>query len=346
MCAVIDLHNHMVTEDVVRFLEEHGQQLETTIEHRRDGRFARIGASAERPLHARMCGTRARLPDMDKQGVDVQAVSCTPFVMYPDADRELGIELARVNNDSLARLADEAPALRRGSGAVFKRFVPIASVPLAFPEDAAAELARAVALGHRGVEIPPRAGELELDDRRLDPFWAAASAARVPVCIHPFDASPAGALSRYRLAPLAGNPMDTGLAAALLLLGGVFDRFPALRVALYHGGGTLAALLPRLDRGYEQFPETRAAASQRPSAYIGQLHVDTIALDPAWLRHLLSRFGPRRMVLGTDYPLPLGPRDPVGDILALALPAEDERRILGDNAARLLQRGALEEPDA
>jgi aminocarboxymuconate-semialdehyde decarboxylase len=346
MCTVIDLHNHMVTEDVVRFLDEHGHHLETTIEHRSEGRFARIGASAERPLHARMCGTHARLPDMDEQRVDVQAVSCTPFVMYPDASREIGIELARVNNDSLARLAEKAPELRGASGGALRRFVPLASVPLAFPDDAAAELERAVALGHRGVEIPPRAGGLELDDRRLDPFWAAASAARVPICIHPFEASPEGALSRYRLAPLAGNLMDTGMAAALLLLGGAFDRFPELRVVLYHGGGTLAALLPRLDRGYEQFPETRAAAAEKPSAYIGQLHVDTIAFDPAWLRHLLARFGPGRMVLGTDYPLPLGPRDPVGDILALALSAGDERRILGDNASRLLQRDALEEPHA
>jgi aminocarboxymuconate-semialdehyde decarboxylase len=290
-------------------------------------RVARIGESGLRPLHARMCDAAARIADMDRLGIDVEAVSCTPFVLYPDAPPELGLELARVNNDSLAEVARRFPG----------RFAPLACVPLRDPERAAAELERAARLGLRGVEIPPRAADLDLDDPRLDPFWAAAARARFPVCIHPFDASPQGPLARYLLSPLVGNLVDTGLAATLLVMGGVLERHPSLDVVLYHGGGTFASLLARLEQGHALFPQCRVAAPRPPSAYVERFSFDTVTFDAGWLRYLIGRFGADHVVLGTDYPLPLGPADPVGEIRALGLEAEDERRILGANAGRLLR---------
>jgi aminocarboxymuconate-semialdehyde decarboxylase len=224
MC-VVDLHNHIVTEDVVAFLAREGGRLATRIVETREGRFAQIGDAAVRPLHARMCDPAARIADMDRFGVDVQALSCTPFVLYADAPADLALAVAQANNDSLA-------AIGRAHG---DRFAPLASVPLQAPEAAARELARAAGLGLRGVEIPARAGELELDDARLEPFWTAAEEQALAICIHPFDASPRGALARYALSPLVGNLFDTGLAASLLVLGGVLERHPRLKVVLYHG---------------------------------------------------------------------------------------------------------------
>lgn len=325
MC-VVDLHNHMVTEEVVDFLAREGHRLETRIEGEGERRLARIGAAAVRPLHARMCDAAARIADMDRLGIRIQAVSCTPFVLYPDAPPELGLDLARVNNDSLAELARRHPG----------RFAPLASVPLEAPEAAAAELERAVSLGLRGVEIPPATARLDLDDPRLDPFYAAASAAGVPLCIHPFDASPSGALARYGLSPLVGNPMDTGLAASLLVMGGVLERHPGLRVVLYHGGGTFPALLGRLARGHALFPLCRSRAVRSPLDSITPFFFDTVVFEEGFLRYLVARFGAERVVLGSDYPLPLGPRDPVGELRALRLPDEACRRILGENALALL----------
>ncbi|HTO55378.1 MAG TPA: amidohydrolase family protein [Myxococcota bacterium] len=324
--AVVDVHNHIVCEDVVAFLAREGAPLDTRIETRGEGRFARIGTQAVRPLHARMCDPRARLADMDRLAIDVQAVSCTPFVLYADAPPDLALAVAQVNNDSLAALARHHPS----------RFAPLASVPLQSPEPAARELERAHALGLRGVEIPARAGALDLDDARLEPFWAAAESLAMPVCVHPFEASPHGALARYALSPLVGNLFDTGLAATLLVMGGVFDRHPRLRIVLYHGGGAFPALLARLQAGYERIPEARSAASRPPSQYLDRFWFDTVTFDLGWLRQLVTRFGAGQFVLGSDYPLPLGPSDPAAEVRALGLDPGSEAAILGGNARGLL----------
>jgi aminocarboxymuconate-semialdehyde decarboxylase len=324
--SVVDLHNHIVAEDVVAFLAKDGGRLDTRIVERPEGRFAHIGRGAVRPLHARMCDPEARLPDMDRLGIDVQAVSCTPFVLYADAPADVALAVAQVNNDSLAALARRHPA----------RFAPLASVPLQDPERAARELERAHRLGLRGVEIPARAGGLDLDDARLEPFWSAAAALEMPVCIHPFEATPAGALARYALSPLVGNLIDTGMAATLLVMGGVLERHSRLRIVLYHGGGTFPALLARLQKGYELIPEARAAAPKPPSAYLPQFWVDTVTFDAGWLRYLIQRLGASQVVLGSDYPLPLGPCDPAAEVRALRLDAASEAAILGGNACELL----------
>ncbi|MBI2963151.1 MAG: amidohydrolase [Deltaproteobacteria bacterium] len=324
---VVDFHNHMVTEAVVAFLVAEGDHLATRVVEGPGGRTAHIGdTGGTRLLGPRMCDPAARLADMDRLGITTQAVSATPFLLYPDAPPEVALAVARVNNDSLAEIARRHPG----------RFVPLASVPLQDPQRAAAELERAVGIGLRGVEIPPATPELALDDRRLEPFWSAAEARRVPICIHPFEASPQGPFARYLLSPLVGNLHATGIAAALLVMGGVLERHPALRIVLYHAGGTFPALLARLDKGHELFDACRERAPKRPSAYSAQLWFDTVAFDPRWLLHLVQRFGADHLVLGSDYPLPLGPSDPVGDVRALALGPADEQRILGGNACRLL----------
>ena len=112
----------------------------------------------------------------------------------------------------------------------------------------------------------------------------------MPVCIHPFEASPRGALARYALSPLVGNLFDTGLAASLLVMGGVLERHPRLRFVLYHGGGTFPALIARLEKGYELIAETRAAAPKPPSAYLDHFWFDTVDL-----RRGLARL-PRRAI--------------------------------------------------
>ena len=331
MC-VVDLHNHLVAEDVVAFLVREGARLETRIVETTEGRFAQIGRQGVRPLHARMCDPAARLPDMDRLGIDVQAVSCTPFVLYADAPADVALAVAQVNNDALAAAARAHPA----------RFSPLASVPLQDPERAARELERAHALGLRGVEIPARAGALDLDDARLEPFWSAAAALAMPVCIHPFEASPSGALARYALSPLVGNLIDTGMAATLLVMGGVLERHPGLRFVLYHGGGAFPALIARLQKGHELIPEARRSAPKPPAAYLDRFWLDTVTFDAGWLGYLIGRFGADHIVLGSDYPLPLGPRDPAAEVRALGLDAASEAAILGGNACRLLgiPRGA------
>ena len=133
MVRVIDMHNHVVAPEVVAFLEREGARYNTRIIERDGQRFFVIQETARRPLHARISQVEARLSDMDAEGVDIQAISCVPFVMYPEVSPELGSTIARINNDALAAACARCP----------DRFVPLASVPLQDPSAAALELERA-----------------------------------------------------------------------------------------------------------------------------------------------------------------------------------------------------------
>jgi aminocarboxymuconate-semialdehyde decarboxylase len=323
----IDMHNHMIAPEVIDYLKREGAHYATRIVERGGRRFFLIQESALRPIDGPISNAAARVADMDREGISAQAVSCVPFLMYPEVAPDLALAAARVNNDALATLGKSNPS----------RFAPLASVPLQDPVMAAKELERAAGLGLRGVEIPPKVMERQLDEGEFRVFWEAAEALRMAVCVHPFEAAPKGAFARYFLGNLAGNLYDTGLAAALLIYGGVLERHPALRVVLYHAGGALPAIIGRLDMGYRIVPECRDAIPRPPSSYIDQFCFDTIALNPPMLRHLIDAYGAERFVIGTDYPLPAGVAHPIEEIKALALAPGDERKILGGNARGLLR---------
>src|SRR5262245_5267683 len=321
------MHNHLVAPEVVAFLEHNGVRYNTHIVERDGQRFFVIQDTARRPLHARISQVEARLSDMDAEGVDIQAISCVPFVMYPEVSAELGVTIARINNEALAAACARRP----------DRFVALASVPLQDPPSAAIELERAAQLGLPGVEIPPNVCGQGLDEPQFEVFWEAAEALHMVVCIHPFDAAPQGMLARYGLGNLVGNLYDTGLAAALLIYGGVLERHPALRVILYHGGGAFPSLIGRLDMGYRIYPECQAAIPRPPSTYVNQFAFDIIAFRQDMLRYLISTYGAEHLVVGSDYPLPAGLAHPVAEVKALGLDPETESAVLGGNASRLLR---------
>src|SRR5215471_9531842 len=323
----IDMHNHLIAPEVADFLKREGEKYATRLVEQDGQRFFVIQESSRRPYNDKISQPEARLVDMDAEGVGIQAVSCVPFLMYPEVAPDLGLAIAQVNNDALAAIG-----LR-----LSERFLPLASVPLQDPVLAMRELERAAKLGLRGVEIPPRIQEQGLDEPQFEAFWAAAEALQVVVCIHPFEAAPKGVLARYGLGVLAGNLFDTGLAAAVLIYGGVLERHPNLRVVLYHAGGALPSMIGRLDMGYERLPDCRSAIPRPPSTYINQFCFDTIAFNRPMLRYLVDTYGTERLVIGTDYPLPAGIAHPVAEVKALGLPAETESAILSGNARRLLR---------
>jgi aminocarboxymuconate-semialdehyde decarboxylase len=323
----IDLHNHLIAPELIDFLSREGSHYATRIIEREGRRFFLIQEKAMRPIDGPISNPSARIADMDREGIAIQAVSCVPFLMYPDVSSDLGLAIARVNNDAMAKLAKSDPA----------HFVPLASVPLQDPAAAAGELERAANLGLRGVEIPPKVGERQLDEPEFEVFWAAAEALQMAVCIHPFEAAPTGALARYFLGNLVGNLYDTGLAAALLIYGGVLERHPKLMVVLYHAGGALHSLVGRLDMGYRLVPECKQAIPRAPSTYVSQFYFDIIAHNRELLAHLIRIHGAERFVVGSDYPLPAGLAHPVEEVKALRLSSSDEMKVLSGNARQLLR---------
>lgn len=323
----IDMHNHLIAPEVANFLSREGAKYATRLVEQEGQKFFVIQESSRRPYNDKISRPEARIPDMDAGGIGIEAVSCVPFLMYPEVSPDLGLAIAQVNNDALAGVGQR----------LSERFMPLASVPLQDPPAAARELERAAKLGLRGVEIPPRIHEQGLDEPQFEIFWDAAEALRMVVCIHPFEAAPRGMLARYGLGVLAGNLFDTGLAAAVLIYGGVLERHPNLRVVLYHAGGALPSMVGRLDMGFERIPDCRAAIPRPPSTYVNQFCFDTIAFNRSMLRYLVDAYGADHLVIGTDYPLPAGITQPVAEVKALGLTLDQETAVLSGNARRLLR---------
>jgi aminocarboxymuconate-semialdehyde decarboxylase len=279
------------------------------------------------PLTPLFHDVEAKLAWMDARGIDVSLTSiAAPFFMYELAPSE-AVSLAEAINDAAVKLAAESGG----------RLVGVATVPLNAPELAARELRRACGeLGLKGVEIGTSLGETMLDDSSLDPFFAAAAELGVPVFLHPYTAMlgllHVSGFERFFLLNSVGNPLETHLAAARLILGGVFDRHPRLTVQLSHGGGGLPYQLARLDRTYAMREQVRELASRPPSEYRGNLLFDTVVYGRAQLEFLIELVGADRVVFGTDHPFDVA--DATGLEAGAFLSADAAASVLGTNATR------------
>jgi len=279
--------------------------------------FAEIGE--------KLNGVDARIGDMDRLGIDVQAISPSPGQYYYFAPDELGRDCAQVVNDGIA----EAVASQPG------RLVGMGSVPLQNTEMAIAELRRCVNdLGLRGVEIGTNVAGDELADERIRPFFAAAEELDVLVFIHPLGFSHGERLAEHYLDNILGNPIESSIALSHLIFSGVLDSHPGLKLLVAHGGGYLPGYWGRMDHAYRAREDCSRHIDRQPSTYLRQVWLDTLVFDTEQLNFLVQTHGADKLCLGSDYPFDMSEADPVG--FHDGLSEEDHARIVGRNAADLL----------
>lgn len=247
-----------------------------------------------------------RLEEMDRAGIELQALSPMPELFGYWIEPDAAFDLVRYVNDAIAALVSE------GKG----RFVGLGGLPLQDIDRSIAELHRIVGeLGFRGVEIGSNINGLAIGDTRFHPFFAEAEKLGAAVFVH--AVRPAGMDRLVGPAPLQqvlGYPTDVGLAAASVITGGLLQKFPKLRIAFSHGGGTFASLLPRLEQGYTAFPAVKDILPEPPSVQARRFYVDSLVFDRDMLQRLVSVFGEDRVLLGTDYPFNFREQDPVGRV--------------------------------
>jgi aminocarboxymuconate-semialdehyde decarboxylase len=272
-----------------------------------------------------------RLGDMDRMGIDMQAVSPAPNQTYYWTEPSLGADLARMVNDRLAEIVATWP----------DRFVALGTVPLQDVDLALAELERCLKqLGLRGVEINPSVNGMDLTDPRLnlDKFFAKAQDLGAVIFLHPIGFTQGERLVDHYFNNVIGNPMETTIAASHLIFDGVMQRNPRLKIILPHAGGYLAHYWARMDHAHRARPDCRTVIKRTPSSYLKRMYFDTITFDPQMLRHLIDQYGPGHVLLGTDYPYDMGETDParlIGSVPRLKRAQRD--MIEGGNAARLLK---------
>lgn len=312
--SAVDMHAHVISPRVVELTAGH--------------------VGAPNPHNELLGRTRyraaldidARLEAMARQGIDLQVVSHMPNFGYW-ADRATAEQIVGAANSHIAELCSLHP----------DRFVGLCLVTLQFPELAARQLEDALAtMGMRGVEIGTRLEDSELDDERLEPFWAAAEQIGALIFIHPAGSTLGRRLEKYYLSNLIGNPLDTTIALSHLIFGGVLERHSKLKICAAHGGGYLPSYVPRTDHGYEVRPEAQTIPHP-PSYYLRQIYVDALVFKQENVAHIIAQLGADHVVLGTDYPFDMGEERPLEVLSAVPeLSHADQARIKSLNALRLL----------
>jgi len=332
----IDVHTHVMPLPVLRRLERDGLADLSRLGAGSvfiDPRLSGVPTSAPIPCVPEQYDVDARLHRMDEAGVAVHLISAPPFVSGCHLpDHAAAAALMRHTNDALAVLAARRP----------DRLRPLAVVLPGLP-DAVDEARRCrEELGFAGVCVGSRGLAGELDHPDHEPLWQYLAGTGTFTLLHPAGSPAPARLADFALTQALGFPLETSLAAARLILGGVLDRYD-LRVCLGHAGGCVPAVTPRLDLGWHRQPATRTAAHP-PSAYLTRFYYDTAMSDPDRLRRLVDDVGSDRVLLGSDAPFDLADREPRRTIAAIGLAAAEERRILGGTAAGLLPRPPVPAP--
>ncbi len=329
-CCGIDIHAHVVPHDFPRYLgavvpADWPSMAQAQACHR----SVMIAGKNYRTVSDRCWDTGRRLADLPDMGLDLQVVSPMPELLsywMATADAQA---LLRYLNDQIAGMVAESGGRLRGFGAV----------PLQDMDAALRELEYAVrTLGLVGVEVGSNINGRPIGAPEFEPFFAACVELGAAVFVHALR--PAGMERLIGPAPLQqvlAYPGDVGLAAASVLTSNLIERHPALRIAFSHGGGTLASLLPRLQKGWTVFPALAESVTASPSEQARKLYYDTLVFDAPTLRHLAHSFGATQLMLGTDYPFNFHDARPVQSVDAAGFDAATRALLLHGNARRYLQ---------
>ena len=322
---VIDIHAHYFPEAYLDLVATDGKRFDAAFYTTDKGWFIRTPAGNNGPLPNKFIDLKARIADMDQQGVGLQAISLTaPMLYWGDAD--LSARLAKAWNDAAVAAHQSYPT----------RLVAFLTLPMLYPDRALAELERASKLpGMRGVYLGTNISGHDLDDPLFEPVLARIEALDLPIFLHPVETG-TDRLKSYFLANLIGNPVDTAIAAAHLIFGGVLDRHPRLQVCLPHAGGVLPILTGRMDQGWKVRSEIRSLP-QAPSAYLQRFTYDTMSHSKLIMEFVIKQVGVERVMLGSDYCFTMGYERPVQFLDQVDLTSAQRRAILGGNAERLLK---------
>lgn len=236
----------------------------------------------------------ALLERVKSDGLDGAIVSVPPPLFRPDlstSDRASYVQL--VNDSLLTACCAHEPSLR-----------PFAYLPVEDPE-LAAEIASGLDHNWAGAVAGTELGLLSYASERYDPLWLILSNAKLPLFIHP-GSSPDNRLDPFYLSNLLGNPVETTIAAANLIFAGVMHRFPGLKIILAHGGGCMAALCGRWQQGAGTNRPGIPELALQPREAVRQFYVDSLVHSPAYLAAIIDIIGDDRILLGSDWPFPMG----------------------------------------
>ena len=262
-----------------------------------------------------------------KAGVDISVLSPWSSLFRYDSDVRTCQTVNRIQNDAIAAIADKYK----------NQIIGLGMVPMQDAGVAVSELKYCIDIGLRGVEIGTNINGKYLGDANFRPFWSKAEELGAVVQIHPVPGLGGPTNKEYYLWNAFSNPAETALTASHMILSGLMEEYPELKIQLFHAGGHLPYQIGRLDRAYEMRKETSKIITRKPSEYLKMFYFDTIIHSSDALDYLINLVGPEQVMLGSDYPFDMGSYQ-FNDLLdEINISEADREKIKSENAERLFQ---------
>ena len=325
----IDIHTHILPENLPRWSEKFGYNGFVQLEHHKPN-CARMMVDDKffREVQSNSWDAKTRIHECNEHGVHVQVLSTVPVMFSYWAKPEDTLALSMFLNDHIAEMVEKYP----------DRFVGLGTIPLQSPDLAVKELERCMKIGLSGVQI----GSHVVDDWNLGsialfPVYEAAEKLGAAIFVHPWDMAGQERMQRYWLPWLLGMPTETAVAICSLIFGGVFEKFPKLRVAFAHGGGSFPGLIGRIEHGFESRPDlVQIHNNINPREYVGRFFVDSLVHDKEVMNYLIKFLGAEHIALGSDYPFPLGEHTPGKLIESMNFDINTKEQLLSGTALKWL----------
>lgn len=327
----IDIHAHIMPEHYPDLKTKFGYGGFIYLDHHKQdaARMMKDDGTFFREIGRNCWDPEWIIRDMDAHGVDVMVLCTIPVLFSYWAKPEDCLEWSRFLNDHLAEVVQKYP----------RRFIGLGTVPMQAPDLAAQELERCMTeLGLKGAEIGTNVNQKNLHEPEFYPFWEKAQALNASLLVHPWEMMGEADMKKYWLPWLVGMPAECSRAICSMIFGGIFDKFPQLKVMFCHGGGAFPSTLGRIQHGYDCRPDLCAIDVQSaPRDYIRNFWVDGITHDLKTLEFLIDLMGADRIAYGTDYPFPLGDLEHGAFIeQASSLSLETKQQLLAGTAAEFL----------
>ena len=325
---VVDIHTHILPKNIPSFAKQFGYGGFIKLDHNCKGCARMLKDDVFfREVQENCWDPEVRLNESKQFGVDIQVLSTVPVMFSYWAKSEDALVVSKFLNDHLAEIVERYP----------KKFEGLGTLPMQDPDLAILELQRCRKIGLKGVQIGSHVNEWNLDAPELFPIFQECERLNMAVFIHPWDMMGANTMSKYWLPWLVGMPAESSRAICSMIFGGVFERLPLLRVAVAHGGGSFTSTIGRIEHGFNVRPDLCAIDNQfSPSSYLGKFWIDSLVHDQNMLNHIINMVGDDKVLMGSDYPFPLGELTPGELIKSMDWSSNKKEKVLGSNALNWL----------